>query len=63
MERRRRKTPWLALIIGVLCFAIAVAVMILIPPAINTAHVSHDLTPGSISLPPTAVPPTVTPGK
>lgn len=61
MERRRRRTPWLALIVGLVCFAIAIGVMTLVPSPINTSHVSHDLTPGSISLPPTAVPPTSTP--
>ncbi len=63
MERRRRRIPWLALIVGLLCIAIAVGVMFLGPSPLNTSHVSHEITPGSISLPPTAVPPTSTPRK
>ena len=66
MERRqRRRTPWLALIVAVLCFAIAAGVILFAPSPVDTSHVSHDLTPGYVTLPPTptAVPPTSTPGK
>lgn len=61
MERRqRRKTPWLALIVALLCFAIAAGVILFAPSPVDTSHVSHSLTPGSVTLPPTAVPPTLT---
>lgn len=62
MERQqRRRRPWTSLIVAFLCFAIAVWVILAVPSPINTSHVTRDLTPGSVTLPPTAVPPTSTP--
>lgn len=64
MERRqRRRKPWLALIVALLCFAIAAGVILFVPSPVNTAHVSHDVAPGSVTLPPTAVPATSTAGR
>lgn len=64
MERRqRRRMPWLALIVALVCFVIAIGVIILVPSPVNTSHVGRDIAPGSVTLPPTAVPATSTPRK
>jgi hypothetical protein len=47
-----------SLLVAVVCLAIAVAVFFVVPPPVNTSHTSHDVVPGSVALPPTAVPPT-----
>lgn len=63
---RTRRVPWGTLVVAVACFAIAIALLLYVPSPINITHVTESTTPGSVVLPPTAVPytpvsPTVTP--
>ncbi len=54
---KRRPRRWASLLLGILFIAIAVVAITLIPPAIDTRHVTIEPTPGQVSLPPTATPP------
>lgn len=56
-----RRKPLLSLLVAVVCLLIAIGLLIYVPSSpVNSSHVSQGTTPGAVSLPPTAVPPTVT---
>ena len=60
MARRRRKRNALgALIVALLFLGLAVALIVLIPRAIDSTRATQIPTPGQVTLPPTA-PPVVT---
>jgi hypothetical protein len=60
-ERTRRRRPIGSLIIAIMCLAIAIGLFIFVPASpINSSHASQVPTPGAVTLPPTAVPPTAT---
>jgi hypothetical protein len=60
----KNRKPAGSLIIAVICIGIAVALLLFSPSSpINSTHANQIVTPGAISLPPTAVPSTATIGQ
>jgi len=55
---RPRRPRWGGLLLALLCAALVLLALLLIPPAINTGHVTDFPTPGRIILPAT---PTIPP--
>lgn len=61
-SRERRSLRWGSLVAMVIFFAIAVTVLVVIPSSpVNRSHTTTPITPGAVTLPPTAAPPTATP--
>lgn len=57
----RRRWPWGSLIAAVIFFAVAITVLIFVPPSpVDTSHQSTIPTPGAVTLPATAPLPTAT---
>jgi hypothetical protein len=52
---------WGSLLVAVVGLGLALALLVLLPGPANTTHTTQNLTPGSISLPPTAPAVAVTP--
>lgn len=60
-QRERRSLRWGSLVAMVIFFAIAITILIAVPPSsINRSHTTTPITPGAVTLPPTA-PPSVAP--
>ena len=55
-RRRRKRSAGRALLVALLFLALAVALIILIPRAVDTSQASQIPTPGQVTLPPTAPP-------
>lgn len=51
--RRKRNAPR-ALVIALLFLALAVALFVLVPRAVDSSHATQVPTPGQVTLPPTA---------
>jgi hypothetical protein len=60
-QQSKRRRPIGSLIVAIVCVAIAIGLLIFVPASpINSSHASQVTTPGAVTLPPTAVPPTAT---
>lgn len=59
--RETRSLRWGSLVAMVIFFAIAVTVLVAVPSSpVNRSRTTAPITPGAVTLPPTAAPPTVT---
>lgn len=56
-KRRTRRVRWGSLLVAVLCIALAIAALLIIPSSpINSSHTQQETAPGSVTLPPTTTP-------
>jgi NADH:ubiquinone oxidoreductase subunit 3 (subunit A) len=60
-ERRRKRQPLRALVVALLFIALTIALIVLIPRAIDSSQATQIPTPGQVILPPTAPAATVAP--
>ena len=54
MPGERQRIPWKSLLVAVVGLGLALALLVLWHGPANTTHTTHYLTPGTITLPPTA---------
>ena len=54
MAGRRQSNLWGSLVVAVICLGVALALLVLWRGPANTTHTTQYLTPGTITLPPTA---------